>query len=190
MKTKKTIFILFIILVIIQLIAPLKMIYNQENILKKGKPYKFLTQPIDPSDPFRGKYIRLNYKIRSYKTLDSIWSRNDKIYVYLKDSLGYAKIDTVCKQKINTKKDYVIAKVKWYSTYNKKLSFNLPFNRFYMEESKAKPAEDLVRKNRRDTINTNTTYALVYLDEDSYVLDNVFVNNVAIKEVIQNQKNK
>lgn len=190
MKTKKTIFILFIILVIIQLIAPLKMIYNQENILKKGKPYKFLTQPIDPNDPFRGKYIRLNYKIRSYKTLDSIWNRNDKIYVYLKDSIGYAKIDTVCKQKVNTKKDYVIAKVKWYSTYNKKLSFNLPFNRFYMEESKAKPAEDLVRRNRRDTINTNTTYALVYLDEDSYVLDNVFVNNVAIKEVVQNQKNK
>ena len=56
MKTIHT-FIIFIVVAIAQLFIPTQMILNQETILKTGKPYRFKTQPVDPSDPFKGKYI-------------------------------------------------------------------------------------------------------------------------------------
>ncbi|MFK8060561.1 MAG: GDYXXLXY domain-containing protein [Polaribacter sp.] len=186
MKSTKIIFILFLMVALAQIAAPTKMIYDQEKTIEIGKPYKFLTQPLDPNDPFRGKFVRLNYEIRRFKTQDSIWNRNEEIFVYLKDSLGFAKIETVSKEKLPIKNDYVKAKAIYYKKYNNTLEFNLPFDRFYMEESKAKPAEDLVRRNRRDSINLNTTYALVYVDKGNFVLHNVFINDIPIKDTIKN----
>ena len=164
------------------------MIYDQEYTLKNGKAYKFITQPLDPNDPFRGKYIRLDYEISSYKSKDTTWFRHQEIFVYLKDSLGYAKIDTISKEKLDLKNDFLKTNVDWYNSYNKELNISIPFNRFYMEESKAKPAEDLVR-NLQDSLNLNTTYALVYVDGSNFVLENVFINDIAIKDVIDDNNN-
>ena len=186
MKSTKIIFGLFILVAIAQLLVPTKMIYDQENTLKKGKAYKFITQPIDPSDPFRGKYIVLNYEISRYKTMDTTWVSNQEIFVYLKDSLGFAKIDTISKEKLNSEKDYLQTNVDWYNSYNKELNINIPFNRFYMEESKAKPAEDLVR-NSTNLNELSTTYALVYVDGSNFVLNNVFVDDVPIKDAVDAQ---
>ena len=61
MDTKKIIFPAFILLVLVQLFVPANMILEQEDILKNGTPYKFKTAPIDPYDPFRGKYVWLGY---------------------------------------------------------------------------------------------------------------------------------
>lgn len=184
MKSQKIILIIFLCVVIAQILAPTKMIFDQENTIKKGKAYKFLTAPIDPNDPFRGKYIRMNYEINSFKTKDSIWERNQEIFVYLKDSLGFAIIETVSKEKINIPNHFVKAKTGWYYKNSKELTFTLPFDRFYMEESKAKPAEDLVRKNRVEHLKENRTYALVYINEDKYVLDNVFINDKPIGDLV------
>jgi uncharacterized membrane-anchored protein len=189
MKTQKTLFILFVVVAIAQLLAPTKMIYDKEFTLKNGKAYKFITEPLDPNDPFRGKYIRMNYDINSIKTKDSLWDRNQEIYVYLKDSLGYAKLKTVSKEKLSIENDFIKAKVNWYNKRKNMLMFNLPFNRFYMEESKAKPAEDLVRANRRDSLRINTTYALVLINKGDFVLSDVFINDKKIKDIIASRNN-
>ena len=60
MSTKIIVIIAFIFMVFAQWYVPSKMILDREDILKNGEEFKFLTQPIDPSDPFRGKYITLN----------------------------------------------------------------------------------------------------------------------------------
>ena len=188
MKSKKIIFILFLLVVLMQLAVPTKMMYDQEETLKAGKFYKFITQPIDPSDPFRGKFIRMNYEINSFKTEDSIWKRKQEVYVYFKDSIGFAKLKTVSKVKLSIPNDYVIAKTNWYNKRRKVVSFNLPFDRFYMEEFKAKPAEDLVRMNRRDTVKENTTYGMVYIHNGNFVLKDVFINDISIKDLVGSEK--
>lgn len=184
MKSSKIIMSLFLVVVIFQLMTPVKMIYNQENVLKLGKSYKFLTQPLDPNDPFRGKFIRMNYEISTYKTKDSVWNRGQEIYVYLKDSLGYAKLDTITKEKLNISQDYIKAKVGWYKKYSKVLDFNLINERFYMEEFKAKPAENLVRQVQRNNNKNSSTYALIYIKDGTSVLKNVFINEIPIKDLI------
>jgi uncharacterized membrane-anchored protein len=181
----KYLFILFVLVALVQLFVPLQMIFGQEDVLDSGTAYKFKTEPVDPSDPFRGKYITLRYAMNSAITKDSTWLRQDDVYVYIEeDSLGFAKLTQVSKTPLTIDKDYVMANVNWYDKNTKKLRFNLPFNRFYMEESKAKPAEDAYRKAQRDTI-PNSTYALVYIKEGEAVLENVIINEVPIADYVE-----
>ncbi|WP_299366528.1 GDYXXLXY domain-containing protein [Winogradskyella sp.] len=192
---KKHILIMFCVVALIQLFVPAQMIYNQEKVLNDGKAYKFKTRPIDPNDPFRGKYITLRYEINSFKTRDTTWRRGDAVYVYLKDSLGYAQIDTISKYKLNLKTDYVVAKAthfrsfKNYSNKSARIHFDLPFNRFYMEEYKAKPAEDAIRVRRNDT-DLKDVYSLVYVKDGEAVLENVFINDVPIIDYIKEKDNQ
>lgn len=181
-------FIIFIIVVIAQLFIPAQMILNQESILKTGKAYKFKTQPVDPSDPFKGKYINLNYDINSYKTNDSLWERNEPIYVYLtKDSLGYASIETVSRVLLpKNNNDYVKANSGWYTNYSKVLNIKYPFTKYYMEETKAYDAEVAVRNRERDSI-PNNTYALVYVKNGEAVLDDVVIDEISIKDYVEKE---
>ncbi|MCF7568895.1 GDYXXLXY domain-containing protein [Sabulilitoribacter arenilitoris] len=184
------IFILFIVVAVAQLFVPAQMIFNRESIINKGIAYKFKTQPVDPSDPYRGKYINLNYEQNSFVTSDTMWERKDKVYVCLEtDSLGFAKVNAVSKTPLNLDKDFFIAEVVWYNKKDQKLNFNLPFNRYYMEETKAYDAEVAVRNNRRDSV-TNTTYALVYIKDGEAVLNDVVINDISIKEYVEKDIDK
>ena len=179
------IFIIFIIVAIAQLFIPAKMILNQEDILDTGTAYKFKTQPVDPSDPFRGKYITLRYDIDSGQSNDTLWNRKEDVYVYLKkDNLGFAELYKISKEQLEIENDYVIAEVNRYNKKTKNLTFNLPFNRFYMEETKAKPAEDAYRKAQRDSL-PNNIYGLVYIKDGEAVLKDVIVNDVSIAKYVE-----
>ncbi len=181
------ILILFIVVAIAQLFIPAQMIFNREAIIEKGTVYKFKTQPVDPSDPFRGKYINLNYDVRSFVTTDTLWKRQDEVYVYLDtDSLGFAKISEVSKIPLNLTNDFVVAEVGWYNKRTQKLNFNLPFNRYYMEETKAYDAEVAVRDLQRDSI-PNNTYALVYIKDGEAVLNDVIINEISIKDYVEKE---
>lgn len=178
------IFILFIVVAVAQIFVPAQMIFNKESIINEGTAYKFKTQPVDPSDPYRGKYINLSYEQNSFITTDSIWGRQDKVFVYLEtDSLGFAKVNQVSKAPLNLNKDFVIAEVSWYNKRDQKLNFNLPFNRYYMEETKAYDAEVAVRNNQRDSL-PNSTYALVYVKDGEAVLNDVIINDISIKDYV------
>ena len=178
-------FIIFIIVALAQLFIPSQMILDQERVLDVGTAYKFRTQPIDPADPFRGKYITLNYDIDTFKTKDSIWSRGEDVFVYLrKDSLGFAEVKAVSKIKLESTNDYITAKVSYYNTYNKELLMNFNFNRYYMNEAKAYDAEVAHREAQRDSL-PNNTYALVYIMDGNSVLDNVFINDIPISNYVE-----
>lgn len=184
------ILILFIVVAIAQLFIPAKMIFNREAIIEKGTVYKFKTQPVDPNDPFRGKYINLNYDVRSFVTSDTLWERQDQVYVYLDtDSLGFAKVNEVSKMPLNLEKDFILAEVSWYNKREHTLNFNLPFNRYYMEETKAYDAEVAVRNAQRDSI-PNNTCALVYIKDGEAVLNDVIINEISIKDYVEKDNDK
>lgn len=181
----KHLFMLFALVAVVQLFIPIQMIFGQETILDTGTAYKFKTQPIDPSDPFRGKYITLRYDMNSAISQDSLWERREDVYVYIKkDSLGFAELTQVSKTPLAINEDYVIAKASWYNKNASTLNFNLPFNRFYMEESKAKPAEDAFRIAQRDSL-PNNTYGLVYIKDGESVLKDVLINEIPIAEYVE-----
>ena len=69
----KQLYISFLsLLFVAQIVVPAHMIYQQEDAIDTGVAYKFKTEPFDPSDPFRGKYITLNYEIDSFHTDEAV----------------------------------------------------------------------------------------------------------------------
>jgi uncharacterized membrane-anchored protein len=186
MKNKKIILLLFILVIGAQLIVPAKMILNKERVLKTGTAFKFKTIPFDPSDPFRGKYIHLNFEEDKFeiKNKDN-WTRNEEVYAIITNNdNGYATIKNVVKEKPSSDIHFITTKVKHVDFYGvtKSITIEYPFERFYMEEFKAKPAEDVYRDSFK--IENTTTYALVYIKNGAAVLENVFINNVPIKDAI------
>lgn len=178
------IFIVFILVAAAQLILPAQMIFNQENILKTGTAFKFKTQPVDPSNPFKGKYIYLNFEANTIKTTDSTWSRHEPVFVsVVEDSLGFAMVDKVTRTKPSNG-NFINAKVSYYSSYDKTLRLDYPFNEFYMNETKAYDAEIAHANAQNDSI-PNNTYALVFIKEGETVLDNVFIDEIPIADYVE-----
>jgi len=181
----------FVLLCSAQLYFPAKVVLQNEGILDSGTAWKFKCRPIDPNDPFRGKYITLAFEAGTFKTLDSTeYESKEPVYALLeKDSLGYAKVSNISRE-APVNPDYLSAsvlstrKTNWNnenSDYTVRLE--LPFNRYYMEESKAKPAEDAYRDARRDE--ETDVYALVKVKDGTAVLENVFINDQPIKEYVE-----
>lgn len=182
----KSIYItLLFLLFAVQFFVPAQMIYQQEDALDTGTAYKFKTQPIDPTDPFRGKFIVLNYDMDSFETEEEGWNDySGNVFVYLKtDTEGFAAIKTVSKTILDTSDDYLIAESSYNYNNDKTVYFDLAFDRFYMNENKAYDAEVSVRKAQRDT--TKICYGLVLVKEGTAVLDNVFIDETPIQEFVE-----
>ena len=145
MDYKKLTVAAFILTCLAQLFVPAKMIFDQEDILKTGTEYKFRTAPIDPNDPFRGKYIILNYMDTEFKVDDaSEWGHNETVFVELTNNAeGYAIIKNVFMEAPKNT-DYVEAYISYVNEANDEatLAVEYPFDRFYMDEFKAPVAEE------------------------------------------------
>ncbi len=192
---QKIIFPIFIILALVQLYVPAKMILNNEDVLNTGKEYKFRTAPIDPNDPFRGKYISLRYEesLTRVKTdTFRLWERGQDIYVLLEqDSLGFAKAKSVYEEKpLNN--NYVKAKVAYsgnsfFKSPESKsyvVRIDYPFDKFYMEESKALDAEKLYNMSRRRQT-AKPAYALIRIKNGDAVLKDVMIEGISIKDIVK-----
>ncbi|HUH28355.1 GDYXXLXY domain-containing protein [Gelidibacter sp.] len=178
------IFLMFLVVVVAQIFVPAQLIFDQNKVLSKGVPYKFKTQPVDPSDPFKGKYIRLNFEANTAPSKDSTWSFGTPIYVGLgTDSLGFAKVDAISRELVEDS-NFIKAKVDWYDLQDKIVHFSFPFDTFYMNETKAYDAELAYFEAQRDSL-PNNTYAVVYVLHGKAVLDNVFINHVPIAEYVK-----
>jgi uncharacterized membrane-anchored protein len=173
------------------LAVPAKMIWDKENVLKSGKEFKFETAPVDPTDPFRGKYIALNYKENTYSSDNSsTWKEGDNIYVILKTNAeGFAVIDRVSKDKPAGDSDFVKAKIQSISGLrSNKITLAYPFDRFYMEESKAYEAEQVYNNTQRSS--EEPTYALVHIKNGQAVLNDVVIGGVSIVEKVKESRSE
>jgi uncharacterized membrane-anchored protein len=191
MNSKKLLLAAFILVALAQLYIPAKMIIDREEILASGIDFKFRTAPIDPNDPFRGKYINLQYENNVIEIQnEGDWFNGEDIYVVLaNDSNGFATIQSVSKTKPSDEVSFVKAKVGFVSDDDpKKLNIYYPFDRFYMEESKAQEAEQVYRESVPDT--NQVAYALVKIKDGEAVLKDVLINDVPIRDVVNSERKK
>jgi uncharacterized membrane-anchored protein len=73
--------IAFAVLVAAQLVVPLALIGVNEIALATGTEVTLATTPVDPLDPFRGRYVQLRYEI----SLLSAPTREGTVYVELEE---------------------------------------------------------------------------------------------------------
>ena len=186
MNKKKILLLSFFLVVLVQLYVPSKMIWDKEEVLRTGTEYKFRTAPIDPNDPFRGKYITLRFDNNIVNTpSEQDWKVGESIYVSMTtDDKGFAKIESVSKERPKEKHEFIKATVRSVLETNpRRLTIDYPFDRYYMEESKAYEAEQVYRESNRDTL--EVTYALVSIKNGNAVLKDVLIDETSIKEIVK-----
>lgn len=175
----------FFIMVLAQLYFPAQIIFNSEKIYREGKEFLFRTAPIDPTDPFRGKYIVLSFEETSARVSNAVdWNYGDPVYVNLgTNERGFATIQSLSKDKPEKSEDYVKAYVSYVSGDSAAhVTIRYPFDRFYMEESKAYGAEIIYNESLRDT--AQVTYALVAVKNGNAVVKDVVINGVPVREAV------
>ncbi len=120
MRSKFLVILAFIIVVLVQWYVPSKMIYDREDVLKTGKEYKFKAAPIDPNDPFRGKYITLSFTSNTLRVQNKKeWKRNEVVYVnFTTDQEGYAIIESISKEKPEDNPYFLETKISGVAFFN------------------------------------------------------------------------
>ena len=197
--------LLFAAMVLAQWWVPVGMISGSNKILDEGTPMKFRCAPVDPNDPFRGKYIVLEFDIARYEMDTSHgFESGQQVYIsFIKDSLGFDVIKDVSADPLELKGSYLTTTIDYINRSNTfevidqidsadvsggnlnkvemdAISFDLPFRRFYLEESKAPEAEDLYRTGISDT--TGNTYGLVYLLNGEARIKDVIIRDTSVLE--------
>lgn len=183
MTNRKLTLAAFVVVALAQLYVPAAMIFERETILSTGKEFRFRAAPVDPNDPFRGKFIALNYRNNSIVVKsENEWTMNENVYAILtEDRNGFAQIKSISREKPTGTQDFVMAKV-GNLIYNDTLQvvIEYPFVRFYMEESSAPRAEIEYNNASRDS--TRVTYALVRIKDGEAVLKDVMIDGISISK--------
>lgn len=177
---------LFLITCIIQLYIPFSMIRLQNNILQHGTSYKFRTAPIDPNDPFLGKYVRLYFNAsEAIVDKNAEWGYDDEVFVTLDtDEAGFAKIKEVLRKTPDSSDDFVRARIRYIERDSVcKLFLDYSFDKFYMEEFKAPEAEKVYMESRVDS--TQIAYALIKVRNGKSAIENVYINDIPIQTVAE-----
>lgn len=178
--------IAFLALATIQWAIPARIIIKKNEVLEKGQSFKFQTEPVDPSNPFKGKYITLNFTENSFTDTGQNHFGDEEVFVSVSTGPGgYAVVNAVSTMEPGGHTSYVKAKI--YSTSRRDDSTTIfldyPFDEFYMDEFKAPQAENIYRDSNRNS--SNKTYALVKIWKGQAVIEDVLINGIPIRNLIK-----
>ena len=178
--------ILFVVMVIAQLAVPASMIFKRERTLSSGTLYKFRCEPIDPYDAFRGKYVWLRVAPEGTATWNGApLPRGRAVYVTLtKDVDGFAVIQGLQLEKPESG-DFVKATVQWETSGVEEVALEYPFDRYYLEESKAPLAEIAYRESLWEQ--QRSTYITVYLRDGFGVINELYIDDTPILDFLEQQ---
>ena len=152
--------ILFALLVLAQIAVPFRMIQQRETVLREGELFRFKTQPIDPADPFQGRYVWLRIEEDYVRLSESETHAIDyKTHGYATlsvDEQGFAQFTNWSDETPSDTPHYLKTRslgrsVRWEDNedtpsgerkrIHQGLRIDIPFTRFYMDEAKAPRAE-------------------------------------------------
>jgi uncharacterized membrane-anchored protein len=182
--------IAFFLVMLIYIGVPSQMIYSYQSTLRNGNVYRFQPAPVDPYDAARGKYVTLSYMLggMDYDTSKASFKDGDDVYLKLgKDSSGFATITEVLEE-APEKEDYIKTMVNWaYIDSVGHVSFNLPFNRYYLPEEMAQEAETAYRENLvwgQDWQGDSSVYVDVRVKNGTAVIEELYFEGLPVKEYI------
>jgi len=176
--------VLFVLMVAVQLGAPTSMIAKRALTLRNGELYKIKCAPVDPYDPFRGKFVQLGVQLDG----DLTWKgtpllRNQEVFVPIeKDEDGFAVTSGISLTKPESG-DYIKAKVRWNSAGSQNIPLSFPFDRYYLEEGIALDAERAYRSATRDE--EKPTYITVRIRSGFGVIEELYISDKPLRAYLE-----
>ncbi len=132
---------LWLLLGALMLAVPLSMIARKEYVLSQGEVFRFRLAPMDPTDPFRGRYMTLSFEVeRANYDLpadDGDPGTQQVLYALLeRDDQGFARITRV---EAHAPESLPYLRITQPRHAGNRL--RLPFNRFFLNEDSAAAVE-------------------------------------------------
>jgi uncharacterized membrane-anchored protein len=198
--------VLLVVLSATQLTAAAWSIFRYEMTLATGSVFKVKTFPVDPADPFRGRYVAIQPALtlpnplspEVVELLDTVGNirpsttRRTAYAVMGTDVEGFAQVVEVVPEPPRTGDYLEIAGVRLRAIEAAEQGRQpelvrdivLPFDRYYMAESAAPAAEQRYRETaRRD--DDIETWITVRVRNGIGVIEGLFIDGVRIEDVVR-----
>lgn len=173
---------LFLLLAIVQLWVPLNMVSQYETVLRQGEIYRFRVGPVDPYDPFRGRYLALDiYAAQVPQPAGKALRPGHEVYALLRrNDAGFAEI-VALRDSPPPQSDYIRTTVKRREA--QAVVLNLPFDRYYITEPLAFDAEQAFREQqaREDPV----PYVRVRVKDGAAALEDLYVWDTPIMRYLE-----
>ncbi|PLX42188.1 MAG: hypothetical protein C0609_10170 [Deltaproteobacteria bacterium] len=180
---KRLIIISIALFSLIQIGALGKKIFALEDALATGELHLFKAAPIDPYDPFRGRYVALSQENLRMKVEEGkVYGKGESIWVsVVKGEDGYSSFAGLTFKEDPAPK--VRARVRYSS--GDTLTIDPPFSRFYMNDKRAPQAERAYRKRqRREELGA---YIAVRLKDGVGVIEDLYIDGKKIDEYLREE---
>lgn len=171
-----------------QLAAPAWMIADQEITLRRGTVWKFKTRPIDPYDPFRGRYVTLAFEAETMPDPDApeIYGGETVYGVLAEDDQGFARFARLLTEPPDDASEHLRADVSYVDTWStetqRTVHLMLPFGRFYMNERLAPEAEAAMRRRAGD--GPREAWAQVRVRNGRGVIEDLYIEGSPVNEYL------
>lgn len=193
----------FPVYLVLLVLLPVWQMVQAQAVLTHGKAYRFETEPVDPADAFRGRYIALGFKAAQTEVeRDFNADYGRKFYAVLGvDENGFGKIERLESRKPSSG-DYVKVRGLYLQTEDcaapspdkeppvcrplEKPWFRVqfPWDRFYMNEKAAPKAEEAYREALG---NQKKTWAVIRVRGGASAVENVYLDGQPIQSYLSKE---
>jgi uncharacterized membrane-anchored protein len=133
----------FAVLALLQWGLPLGLIAQHERTLREGAVYRFRTAPVDPVDPFRGRYVALQFPAETYAVPPDWVAPVGPAYAPVWVTPTGEAVLGPPQATPPAEGDYLPVRLRWQD--EGRVQVQLPFDRYYLDERLAPEAERLYR---------------------------------------------
>lgn len=165
---------------------PTVSIHRHQTVIEQGTAYRFRTLPVDPVDPFRGRYVALRFAAADIDVPEDARYPSDADWyaAIATNSAGFATL--AAPQPEPPAGDYLEVSIAGRPAPDR-LHVELPFDRYYMDETMAPEAERLAREAVRANAETALapSWATVRVLDGRAVLTALYIDGVAVHERIK-----
>lgn len=188
--------LIFAVMALAQWLVPLYGIRQSERVLREGVPLLFLTEPIDPHDPFRGEYVTLGFameRVDMPQDAERPWKEGEQAYLLLEDSAGVALSRELRRERPGNEALYVSCRISFRMSfsedekYGEVITIDLPFDRFYLQQGKGRPTENLMWQRSIEANSSLPAYALVRILDGDAVIEDLIVGDRSIHDWLKDE---
>ena len=182
MNNPKLLVMFFAVMVLAQLYVPVSMVVSSEKVLSEGVEYKFKIDTHEIAGSIHNDLIRLPFENNSIAVKDKDnWKKFEPAFVSIStDNEGFAIISAISKSRPPGDAVFFKARVNHVEERPDKVVVTLPFEVYYPETGFSEEESERYRKILSDT--TRNVYALVKVLNGKALLQDIFVDDIPLKE--------
>lgn len=198
MNTLKVRWIAFVIGAIATLGIPVSAIWSHYQTLAHGDVVKFRLAPVDPYDPFRGRYVALrleNNRVPAAKPDELDTLAGDSAYLsFTLDENDFAQ-PVALHARPPDSAHYLKVYHIWESRPNE-YSYQLPFDRYYLNENDAPLAEQIARDSVRAGVDDDgeadelPSHLVLRIRNGDAAIVTLMIDNKPVEERIREERAK